>query len=187
MKVSVPRKPTICSSRIFFLQLLFHFAHSQRNSHLLNLELALFVLFATSRNMVVKSTMFPQPNTHKHTSTSPEWTTHNHTANVLIDRTRHSSVTDVRSFRGPACDTDHYLVVAKVRERLAVSKRAAQKIDTERFNLKKLTRGGGVLKNSIRLQSETCLQLWKTWRTVETSIRHGKILERKSKFRPKRV
>jgi hypothetical protein len=35
-------------------------------------------------------------------------------------------------------DTDHYLVVAKVRERLAVSKRAAQKIDTERFNVKKL-------------------------------------------------
>jgi hypothetical protein len=36
------------------------------------------------------------------------------------------------------CDTDHYMVVAKVRERLAVSKRAAQKVDTERFNVKKL-------------------------------------------------
>jgi hypothetical protein len=35
-------------------------------------------------------------------------------------------------------DTDHYLVVAKVRERPAVSKRGAQKIDTERFNVKKL-------------------------------------------------
>jgi hypothetical protein len=33
------------------------------------------------------------------------------------------------------------LVVAKVRERLAVSKRAAQKIDTERFNVKKLNMG----------------------------------------------
>jgi hypothetical protein len=30
------------------------------------------------------------------------------------------------------------LVVAKVRERLVVSKRAAEKIDTERFNVKKL-------------------------------------------------
>jgi hypothetical protein len=36
------------------------------------------------------------------------------------------------------------LVVAKVRERLALSKRAAQKIDTERFNVKKLYEGGGV-------------------------------------------
>jgi hypothetical protein len=34
------------------------------------------------------------------------------------------------------------LVVAKVGERLAVSKRAAQKIDTERFNVKKLDEGG---------------------------------------------
>jgi hypothetical protein len=40
-----------------------------------------------------------------------------------------------------------------------VSKRAAQKIDTERFNLKKLNEGD--VKNSIRLQSETSLQLWK--------------------------
>jgi hypothetical protein len=33
------------------------------------------------------------------------------------------------------------LVVAKVRERLAVSKRTAQKIDTERFKVKKLNEG----------------------------------------------
>jgi len=44
----------------------------------------------------------------------------------------------MRSFRGADCDTDHYLVVAKVRKRLAVSKQAAQKFDGERFNLRKL-------------------------------------------------
>jgi hypothetical protein len=32
------------------------------------------------------------------------------------------------------CDTGHYLVVAKVRERLAVSQQAAQNFDGERFN-----------------------------------------------------
>jgi hypothetical protein len=48
--------------------------------------------------------------------------------------------------------------VAKVRERLAVSKRAAQKIDTERFNVKKLNEED---VNSTGLQSETSLQLWK--------------------------
>ena len=48
-----------------------------------------------------------------------------------MDRRWHSSVLDVRSFRGSDCDTDHYLVVAKVRERLAVSKQAAQMFDGE--------------------------------------------------------
>jgi hypothetical protein len=44
----------------------------------------------------------------------------------------------MRYFRGADCDIDHYLVVAKVRDRLAVSKRAARKIDMERFNVKNL-------------------------------------------------
>jgi hypothetical protein len=39
------------------------------------------------------------------------------------------------------CDTDHYLVVANVRERLAVSKQAAQKTAMERYNLKNLNEG----------------------------------------------
>jgi hypothetical protein len=56
----------------------------------------------------------------------------------LIDRRRHSSILDVRPFRGADCDTEHYLVIAKVRVRRAVSKRAAQKIDMERFNVKNL-------------------------------------------------
>jgi len=56
----------------------------------------------------------------------------------LIDRRWHSSVLDVQSFSGADCDTGHCLVVAKFRERLAVSKEAAQKFDWERLNLRKL-------------------------------------------------
>jgi hypothetical protein len=61
---------------------------------------------------------------------------------------------------GLIVDSDHYLVVAKVRERLAVSKRMVKKMDIERFNLYKLN--GRRLKNTITLQSKTGLQLWKT-------------------------
>jgi hypothetical protein len=55
---------------------------------------------------------------------------------------RHSSIIDVQSFRGADCETYNYLVVAKVRERLAVSKRAAQKIDKETCNMKNTKEGG---------------------------------------------
>jgi hypothetical protein len=71
-----------------------------------------------------------------------------------------------------------------VRERLAVSKQTAQKIYTEWLNLKKLNEWD---VNSIRLQPETSLLLWKTYRTMGTSTGHRSILDRTSKFRPKRV
>jgi hypothetical protein len=62
---------------------------------------------------------------------------------ILIDRRRHSSILDVRSFRPEDCDTDHYLVVAKFRERLAVSKQTTQIIHMEGFNRKKLNKVEG--------------------------------------------
>ena len=40
---------------------------------------------------------------------------------------------------GADCDSNHYLVIAKVRERLSVRKQAAQKVDVERCNYNKLS------------------------------------------------
>jgi hypothetical protein len=85
--------------------------------------------FATSKDLVVKSTVFQHRNIHKYTWTSPDGKTHNQIDHVLIDRRQHSSILNVRSFRGADCDIDHYLVVAKVRERLAVRKQVVQKFD----------------------------------------------------------
>jgi endonuclease/exonuclease/phosphatase family metal-dependent hydrolase len=96
------------------------------------------VNFATTKNLVSKSTMFPLRNIHKYTWTSHDGKTHNHIDHILTERRWQLNVLDVHSFRGADCDTDHYLVVAKFRERLAVSKQAAQKFDGERFNFRNL-------------------------------------------------
>jgi hypothetical protein len=91
------------------------------------------VNFATFQNLTVRSTMFPHRNIHKYTWTSPDGRTHNQIYHILIDRRKHSSILDVRSFREADCDTDHYLVVAKFKKRLVV-----HRVHMERFNLKKL-------------------------------------------------
>jgi hypothetical protein len=88
---------------------------------------------------------------HKYTWSSAGGKTHNQIYHALISKRRHSNIVD--------CDNDHILVVAKVRERLSVSKRAVQKLDIERFRLKNLN---DVAKNTIKLKSQTVLWLWKT-------------------------
>jgi len=118
------------------------------------------VNFATSKNLVLKSTMFPHQNIHKYTWTSLDGKKYNQIGHILIDSRWHSSVLDVRSFRETDCDTDHYLVVARVRERLAVSKQAAQSFDGERFNLRKLNELE--VRKQYQIEIKTGLQLWRT-------------------------
>jgi hypothetical protein len=96
------------------------------------------VNFATSKYLVVKSTMFPHRNIHNYTWTCPDGQTHNQIGHILIDRRWHSNILDVRIFRGADCDTEHYLLVAKFRERLAGGKQEAQMFDGKKFNLRKL-------------------------------------------------
>ena len=55
----------------------------------------------------------------------------------------------VRIYKGADCDTDHYLVISNVRERLAVSKQTAQMFHRQRFNLRKLN------ELEVRKQNQT--------------------------------
>jgi endonuclease/exonuclease/phosphatase family metal-dependent hydrolase len=47
------------------------------------------VNFATSKNLIVKSTMFSHCNIHKCTWTYPDWKTHNQIDHIVIDEGSH--------------------------------------------------------------------------------------------------
>jgi hypothetical protein len=55
------------------------------------------VKFVTPKNFVVKCTMFPHRNIHKHNRTSRDRQTHDQIVHILMDRRWHSTLLDVRS------------------------------------------------------------------------------------------
>jgi hypothetical protein len=89
----------------------------------------------THENLNGRSTMFPHRNIHKYTWMSPDGSTHNQIYYILIERRSHSNIIDVQSFRAADCGNEQYLVVAKIRERLAVNKQGLHRFHMERFNL----------------------------------------------------
>jgi hypothetical protein len=117
------------------------------------------VNFATSKNLTVQSMMFPHCDIHKYTWTSPDGKTHKQTDHILVDRRKHSNLLVVRSFRAADCDSDHYLVVAKVKERLAVNKQRSQRFHMERFNLKKI--------NDVEGKEQYCVEVANRFAALE--------------------
>ena len=85
----------------------------------------------------------------------------------MIDRRQHTTILDVRSFRGADCDTDRYLKVAKLRGNLAVRKQAAQNCDVERSKLRKL--------NELGVKEKYQIEIRKRFAVLENLKEDGKV------------
>jgi hypothetical protein len=70
------------------------------------------------------------------------------------------------------------LVVAKVRERLALSKRMVKKMDVERFNLKQLNEEEVKEEHQVTIKNKCAALENLDYMIMGTSIGHGKLLER---------
>jgi hypothetical protein len=88
-------------------------------------------------------------------------------------------VHDVRTFRTADCGTDHYLVVAKVRERIAVNKQRSHRFHVERFNLKKLNNAKGKGQFRVEVSNrfaaledlDTEVEINSAWETIRENIK----------------
>jgi len=81
------------------------------------------IQFATLNNMVIGSTMFQHKNIHKPTWTAPDRSFESQFDHMVIDARHMSDPLDVRSCRGGNVDSDHYLVIARMRARISYIKK----------------------------------------------------------------
>jgi len=71
--------------------------------------------------MIIGSTDFLHEKLRKFTWKSPDGNTTNHIDHVLVDAQHSSSVKDVQSRRGTNNDSDHFLTIARVRNRINIA------------------------------------------------------------------
>ncbi|PNF25970.1 hypothetical protein B7P43_G06361 [Cryptotermes secundus] len=95
-----------------------HSLHNKSNDIWMRL-----INFASSRNMVVGSTMFNQID------------------HILIDVRHYSHLMDVRSYRGANTDSDHYLIISNIRRRIS-NARKIHGSQAKKLNCEKLVEQG---------------------------------------------
>lgn len=132
--------------------------------------------FAEGNDLVIKSTMFPHKNIHKITWISPNNRIKNQIDHILINRRRQSSIEDVRTYRGADADSDHLLVMGKLKIKIASTKTTNEK--KTHFNIDKLKETEELIKYHNDLDKsieEKKLQepnptIENRWRMIKESI-----------------
>jgi len=105
--------------------------------------------YAIANNMKIVSTHYQHKRIHTGTWTSPDGKTLNQIDHVMVDARRKGVVEDVRTMRGPNCDSDHFLVKTIIKQKL---------IRTPTNVVKQIKWNQNNLMNNTKLkQYRTCL------------------------------
>ena len=85
----------------------------------MNINGELFTEFCGLNNLMIGGSLFPHRNYHKVTWISPDGTTENQIDHICINRKWRRSLEDVRNKRGADIGSDHHLVIAEVKVKIA--------------------------------------------------------------------
>jgi hypothetical protein len=83
--------------------------------------------FAKANELIISSTCFEHKDIHKGTWKDPAGRTANQIDHILINKSRATIIEDVRTMRGPNCDSDHFLIRTNVRHRTSCTYHKKQK------------------------------------------------------------
>ena len=75
------------------------------------------VEFATLKEMVIGGTLFSHKDIHKGTWKAPNGLITNQIDHIIIDKSHKTSLIDVRVCRGANIDSDHYMIMARLRKK----------------------------------------------------------------------
>lgn len=131
--------------------------------------------FASSRNLVCRSTWFPRKDIHKQTWISPDGKTRNQIDHVFIEGRHFSSITNVRTYRGANCGSDHMLVVGVLRIRTRVNRRptnrSPKRMDTEKLALPEIrTRYCEAVKEQLETHQPMDDSIESLWTTIKNAV-----------------
>jgi|UniRef100_A0A2S2QC91 hypothetical protein len=119
---------------------------------------ARLIHFAMSNGIIISSTYFQRKDIHKQTWISPDATTKNQIYHVMIDNKHRSWFSYVRSYRGADADTDYYLVVATLTEKLSILwKENKHMKSTNMLNVDRLRNPLEIVQYRKRITEELCI------------------------------
>lgn len=104
---------------------------------------------AASTDMYISSTKFPHPKKHKITWMSPDNKATTQIDHILINRRKQTSIKDVRTYRGACADSDHFLVIAKIKQKIKKNNKGQK---CTRWNITKLS------EEKVRKEYETQIE-----------------------------
>ncbi|XP_073817488.1 uncharacterized protein [Musca autumnalis] len=142
----------------------------------------------STHNLLIGGTLFPHKRIHKVTWISPDYHTENQIDHILISRKWRGSLLDVRTKRGADVGSDHHLLIATVRLKIASIKnddKHSRKFDIERLKIREVaTAFANPLRDALNNIPAEYRTSWSTVRDLYLTSAKNNIGYANSKRKP---